>query len=372
MKLKVFYSWQSDLPNNSNRGFIEKCLIEALKVVHNKNLLISEWVIDSDSRGESGTPELASNIFSKIDQCDIFIADISIIAESSKRKVSNPNVLIELGYASSRLGWERILCLYNLNYGGFDDLPFDVKHRKPLSYKEDKIALTKLLVEQINSIVVNHISDKKYYTSLKRDIDLTLQSILIDISKLIFFNNGEKKYNYSLILHLTQEELEYELFEKKIYGFQVLKRDYSTLVDEFIKFYNDQIHLNFFNEIERRTLAKIILEYKNFTKVLMDLDNYNILDNDDNVTLADSHKVNQDNPIGSFLVLRKIKDNKHVVIDSGQFITSQLKIASHHLVFQSDAIKIIIYAITELCFQINEWIRISGSYFIFNQRQIEK
>lgn len=50
-----------------------------MKDIHANNKIISDWNIESDSRGEIGTPELASGIFSKIDQCDIFVADISII-----------------------------------------------------------------------------------------------------------------------------------------------------------------------------------------------------------------------------------------------------------------------------------------------------
>lgn len=45
MKLTVFYSWQSDLPNNSNRGFIEDCLKQSLKNFYKSNKLISEYTI---------------------------------------------------------------------------------------------------------------------------------------------------------------------------------------------------------------------------------------------------------------------------------------------------------------------------------------
>ena len=43
--------------------------------IHANNKIISDWSIESDSRGEIGTPELASRIFAKIDQCDIFVAE---------------------------------------------------------------------------------------------------------------------------------------------------------------------------------------------------------------------------------------------------------------------------------------------------------
>lgn len=71
MKLNIFYSWQSDLSNNKNRGFISNCLSKAAKNIYQKDQSISEYIIESDSRNESGTPDLVTSIFSKIDICDI-------------------------------------------------------------------------------------------------------------------------------------------------------------------------------------------------------------------------------------------------------------------------------------------------------------
>lgn len=108
MKITIFYSWQSDLPNNTNRGYIKRILDKVCKDIYSSNSNISEIVIDSDSRDESGTPDLVSTIFTKIDKCNIFIADISIInSDLGLRKTPNPNVLIELGYASGKIGWEK-------------------------------------------------------------------------------------------------------------------------------------------------------------------------------------------------------------------------------------------------------------------------
>ena len=52
MKVTIFNSWQSDLPNNKNRGFIENALQKAKKRVLEDNRNISEIEIISDSRGE--------------------------------------------------------------------------------------------------------------------------------------------------------------------------------------------------------------------------------------------------------------------------------------------------------------------------------
>ena len=82
MKNTIFFSWQSDLPNNSNRGFIENCIVQAIKVINKKYDCVLEISIDKDTINETGTPDIINTIFSKIDKSKIFIADISIINPS--------------------------------------------------------------------------------------------------------------------------------------------------------------------------------------------------------------------------------------------------------------------------------------------------
>lgn len=370
MKLKVFYSWQSDLPNKSNRQFILDCLQKAMETIHKDNLLISDWFIESDSRGETGTPELASTIFSKIDLCDIFIADVSIInKESVHRKVCNPNVLIELGYASSKLGWEKILCVYNLSFGKIEDLPFDIRHRKPLTYNQEKKSLIKALTVQIKSIIDNHISNKKYFTSIKREIDLSLQAILNDIAKLLFFRNVPECYNYNRILHFTEEALTIELFEKKLLGFQLFKNNIPHL-EEFIEFYNNHVYLNFLNERERNTLAKIILQFKDLLNLISKIEIYEKGEIEEKFALIDAFKMNKENQKDSYILVEKLDGNKSVVLDSGTFKKSQLTLLTLYFRVKSEYVVVVVKKIYELSTEINEWIRLTGDYFIFNERQL--
>ncbi|MFB8831971.1 hypothetical protein ACE0DR_27900 [Azotobacter sp. CWF10] len=82
----IFYSWQNDLDPKLNRFFIRDCLKEALRKL-NKEPEYSEAVrLDSDTSGVPGTPDIASTIFSKIDNSLVFIADISYCASSSDGK----------------------------------------------------------------------------------------------------------------------------------------------------------------------------------------------------------------------------------------------------------------------------------------------
>ena len=115
---KVFYSWQSDLPNSTNRGFIEKALNNAAKAIRNDDSIKVELAIDRDTQDVPGSPDIPSAIVEKIEKSQIFVCDVSIINKRSKfRKTPNPNVLFELGYAIKTLGLERIVMVMNTAFG---------------------------------------------------------------------------------------------------------------------------------------------------------------------------------------------------------------------------------------------------------------
>src|SRR5262249_46702508 len=130
------YSWQSDHPNSTNRSFIEKALEDAVKSVQTDDSLAIEPVIDRDTRGLPGAPDIVHSIFSKIEQAAIFVCDVTIVSEPiAKRATHNPNVLIELGYAFKTLGHERVILVMNTAYGEIGKLPFDLSHRRVLTYE---------------------------------------------------------------------------------------------------------------------------------------------------------------------------------------------------------------------------------------------
>lgn len=135
MKRRFFYSWQSDLPAPLTRNLIQDALERAAKSVARDE---SEWirpVIDRDTAGLEGTPNIADSIFAKIASSDAFVADVSLVnAGTGQRPTPNPNVLIELGYAVGKLGWNRVLLVQNTAFGAPDDLPFDLRGRRTVTY----------------------------------------------------------------------------------------------------------------------------------------------------------------------------------------------------------------------------------------------
>lgn len=190
----VFYSWQSDLPKECNLNAIRQSLRSAANNIEN-DIEESRIELDEATRNTTGSPNIPQTIFDKISKSDVFICDLTTInwnAPKTERKVPNPNVLIELGYAIAMLGWERIILLFNENFGSFpNDLPFDVDRHRATKFKiankndtEGKTYLTSALKVAIKAIIDAHplkphekleISPEKK----KREVDISKLKMML-------------------------------------------------------------------------------------------------------------------------------------------------------------------------------------------------
>lgn len=132
----VFFAWQLDTPSDENKGFIWTALQEA--VADLADSLEPELAPrpEKDTEGISGNPNIVETIFRRIRECSLFVADVTLIATApSGKKTPNPNVLLELGYASRSVGWDRTILVMNGAFGGGAELPFDMlQHRWPIEY----------------------------------------------------------------------------------------------------------------------------------------------------------------------------------------------------------------------------------------------
>jgi hypothetical protein len=135
MKRVIFYSWQSDTKPKTNRNFIENALKSAiLKLAQDQGTSI-EPVLDRDTFGMSGSPDIVDTILAKVSAADLFVADVTLcVVNGAGRSSPNPNVLVELGYAIAQLGWDRILLVQNVVHGGPEMLPFDLRGRRIMTY----------------------------------------------------------------------------------------------------------------------------------------------------------------------------------------------------------------------------------------------
>lgn len=131
----VFYSWQSDLPNRCNRGFIQRALEQAIADLQRDADLEVAPRLDQDTAGVPGSPDISQAIFEKIEKASAFVADVSLLPNSEGRMAPNPNVLIELGYALKTLGSRRVIMVMNTHFGPIENLPFDLRRKRTLTYR---------------------------------------------------------------------------------------------------------------------------------------------------------------------------------------------------------------------------------------------
>jgi hypothetical protein len=199
----VFYSWQSDLPNETNLNALRQVLREAASHIENE---LDEIKIDIDeaTRNATGSPNIPQMIFRKIENCDIFVCDLTTINSTGNdlRKVPNPNVLIELGFAIAMIGWERIIILFNKVHGNFpNDLPFDIdRHRATpfnITDKKDndgKKQIANVLKGAIKAIIVKsplkpHEQKTISPEQRKRELDIKNLSLALNAIHIPTFDN---------------------------------------------------------------------------------------------------------------------------------------------------------------------------------------
>lgn len=163
--IAIFYSWQSDLPNNKTRGFIQSCIEAAVKSLRDAVVVDAQ----RDTDGVPGTPDIVQTIFSRIDECDLFIADVSTVGmytpENHPDRIKlmpNPNVMLELGYAAKSLDWSNVICLKNTDFDSQGELPFDLAHRRltGFSLEGNKVADERKRIRDIIASTVMDILEK--------------------------------------------------------------------------------------------------------------------------------------------------------------------------------------------------------------------
>lgn len=179
-QITIFYSWQSDLPGNETRNIIQDGIKDAVRLLRDT----VDIEADRDTKGEYGSPDIANTIFTKIDECDIFVADVSAVCKyevtdkdgNVKTKyMPNPNVMLELGYATHVVGCDNVICVLNADYGAPEDMPFDIASRRltPFSLKDGsskgdaKRFIKSVIQETVEHILENGKRVKSGFSDLR-------------------------------------------------------------------------------------------------------------------------------------------------------------------------------------------------------------
>lgn len=157
MDLKLFFSWQVETNNQgfNNKVFLTECINSAINQIQGKGDLKGVKIVYDDGlRKSPGTPDVALEMFEKIDECDIFIGDMTVVQHLEEwldefrnkegiyfRYGPNSNVCGEYNRALGKnsLFYKQVILLMNeANRSVYEDIaviPFDTRGRRwPITF----------------------------------------------------------------------------------------------------------------------------------------------------------------------------------------------------------------------------------------------
>lgn len=374
----IFFSWQSDLPNKTNRNLIENSIKLALKKMNQDSpySLITE--IDRDTKGVLGSPDIVDSILTKIDKCGLFIADISIINSSlNGKRTPNPNVLFELGYAVKCLGWDRVICVFNSDFGDVSELPFDLRNRRILTYETSNISETRKKLADI----FKQIIDKNYYTleqvqEVSDFYSIKIYSCFINIiSRIIKVLYGSETVcsfeAITNVLNMTPTEIN-RLLSHELLGFNLF-----TSYDEQIKILTNELDritsINMFNTNLYVPIIKLIKELKshnlfinrehffeNFKVNTPIMNDYSIIQNSDNNEIPNRYAIG-----------KKIDANRAKIVDFTDIKrTDHVKFALTHFCLDVNTYNVYYNHYVCILKYINEFISNNDGKFLIDNTEI--
>ncbi len=325
MARTIFYSWQNDLEKKTHRNFIENCLKAALRSLEKDARIYMEY--DRDTNGVNGSPDITTTIFDKIDKSVLFVCDVSIInSDYNGRKTPNPNVLMELGYAANKLGWDRIICLFDINTGTIEELPFDLRQKRITSYdsnkKDEKDRISKILYANIKDLYVNGKLFNPLNDYVKGKIDRLLLETMKPFANITHgtISMSEGLSNIASLLNCKIEDIEEKIRNKTFPAFLVLN-DFTPENNNLQEILKDLFSSSYFPKEWSYTVLELmdwIREYncfisernKEYPFVALDTKEY------DNLAPINAHCINKSNPQNSFLILETTYKDGHRYVDT--------------------------------------------------------
>lgn len=151
IQLTLFFSWQTDLEQDKLRqkSFLIDCLEEACTRASTKDVQIS---LLEGMREIAGSPRVSQVMMDRVDDCDIYVADVSVAYDKivkkgddspeDRKKSPNPNAYGEYHRALARGKEMRTILVMNTLYGDPRDtpevIPFDTRdYRFPILFKAE-------------------------------------------------------------------------------------------------------------------------------------------------------------------------------------------------------------------------------------------
>ena len=343
MIINIFYSWQSDLEMKSHRYFIEKMLKAAIDNISKESSLIA--IIDRDTKGNTGSPDIFATIMKKIDRSRIFVCDLSIVSAPDK---PNSNVLIELGYAIKTLGWDKIICLFDKESGKIEDLPFNINHNRitPYGYnksEDDVPKIGKIVSDTITRLHSNGLLFDSVEDYVKAKIDYVLLEILNNLDGVFFSSlKTQKPHQITDILNLSIDDFTEKFSGISFIGFYFVQ-SYSLHIPLLENLLDRLFLTNSFDDKAKTLIVNLIrwieswddLVSQRFQKDLF------VKQKNSDYRVIDMHKENSLNPIGSCILIKPINETSSKVVRGGTVEKYNFGLAPVYLSINKNHIKFV-------------------------------
>lgn len=381
----IFFSWQSDLDTKTHRNFIEKCVKKSIKSLNKENELHIFLEYDRDTLGLLGSPDISSSIFDKIKKCTLFIADISNITSSANRSIPNPNVLIELGYAINILGWEKIICFFDINTGSIEHLPFDIRQKRILAFNPLKENEDKKIVSILNENIISLYSQGKLANPLvdymKGKIDKCFLDISKKLSNLLFetVSLSAGLADTPKLLNMNIQEINCKL-EKIAFPAFIFLDEYNTTNKMLREILKDLFSSNYFSK-EWTVITLNLIDWLRIHANIVSPRDYEKFIGKTNDTCSNkysvipAHSINPVNPPNSHIVLEvfyKENDSKKYIDPHHGKVVNTLEypnlpnIFEEIYYFNSNRIKYLSNHLYNFILLSNQWLDLTDSEFILD------
>lgn len=384
MARTIFYSWQNDLPAKSHRYFIDQCIQLALKDLNREKDVHVYMEYDRDTMGLMGSPDITDSIFDKIDKSVMFVCDISITnSNSNNKKTPNPNVLIELGYAVSKLGWERIICFFDENTGKIEELPFDLRQKRITTFnpaaENEKRRVANILALNIKDLYVQGKLFNPLNDYMKGKIDKAFLDVGKQLANLMFgtYSLSEGLSYTKDLLMLSYENIFNRMYRCEFPAFIVLNT-FETTEQELQNVLKDILSSSYFP----KEWAYCVLELLDWIRIY----SYFVSERNpqfpfcshssrtfDDLAVISATGINPNNPKNAKIVLKSIEQNgnryiqptKGKVINTTDYPIDPVDLSACFVIKESSygSVSEKVYNYISLC---NRWLDITDSTFILD------
>lgn len=133
MKLRIFFSWQSEKPQISD--FIRDTLTHVCQELSAEYNLEIEVADASD--GQRGSYNINAAVVRGINDADIIVVDLTAtnISADGNRGLPNANALFEYAYGCGVRGFENVVAAVDIDQMPIGQMPFDWNHNSVATFK---------------------------------------------------------------------------------------------------------------------------------------------------------------------------------------------------------------------------------------------